>query len=56
MSTPTAGRPPGKRMTQRKAPQRLRIGKTDQANEQLARQTRKLLGKHWANKYRHGRG
>lgn len=54
MSTPTAGRPPGERMTQRPVPQRPR--KTGHTNEQLARQTRKLLGKHWANKYRHGRG
>ncbi len=54
MATPTVGRRRGGRVPERREPQRLR--KTEQANEQLARQTRKLLGKHWANKYRHGRG
>ena len=42
---------PGKRTTQPKAPKRS--GKPPrQGNTRLGEQTRKILGKHYANKYR----
>ncbi len=52
MREPT-GRPPvqGER-DKRNKPARPLAG----INRLLTTQTRKLLGKHWANKYRHGRG
>lgn len=52
MRAPT-GRPPasGER-DKRKKPAQPPAG----VNPRLPAQTRKLLGKHWANKYRHGRG
>ena len=52
MREPT-GRPPAQDVRdKRKKPARTMAA----VNPRLPTQTRKLLGKHWANKYRHGRG
>jgi len=50
-------KPTGRQAAQGERDQRKKPALTPAGvNRRLTIQTRKLLGKHWANKYRHGRG
>ncbi|MBL8668385.1 MAG: hypothetical protein JNM48_13080 [Rhodospirillales bacterium] len=55
MSTRRPAGPGNAAAVEQDKPRKLRR-KADAVNQQVAAQIRKLLGKHWANKYRHGRG